>query len=163
MHTTEVNKLGELQTKLDALRAHRRTLERQKAQLNDTLESIAARRGPLTREHAKGDATAAKRLDDLDFEERSMSRSLEGVEGNLAANLAEIQPVEIELSAESALEAARQGKAEWDAFEQRTLAKRDKVMALALELQRDYTELQADLYDAFENRREMGGGTGREG
>lgn len=108
MHTAEMDKLGELQTKLDALRAHRATLERQKAQLIDTLEGIAARRGPLTRAHAKGDdATVGKRLDDLDFEERSIRRSLEGVEGHLSANAAEIQPLEAEYVAESAAAARR--------------------------------------------------------
>jgi chromosome segregation ATPase len=157
MHTAEMDKLGELQTKRDALRAHREALERQKAQLNSTLEEIAGRRPALTKEHAKGDPYASKRLDDLDFEERSIRRSLAGVDGCLAENAAEIQPLDAELARESAIAAAEERRKQFEASTQRAQARRKKVEALEQELTCELTGLHEDLVDLTAIFPDLGG------
>jgi chromosome segregation ATPase len=157
MHTAEMDKVGELQAKLDALRAHRVTLEKQKAQLNDTLEAVASRRAPLVKLHAKGDATAAKRLDDLDTEERSIRRSLEGIDGHLASNLAETSPVETEFAKESAIVAARKQQELYEARLERTRAQFQKEKALESELTDVHTTLHEYLNDLTTNFQQFGG------
>jgi chromosome segregation ATPase len=153
----KTDRLSSLSTKLEALRAHKATLEKQKAQLNDTLQAIAGRRPGLTKALAKGDEAAAKRLDDLESEERACSRRLEGVDGYLAANAAEIVPAEAEIYQESQLEAARQRKAQYEAFVQEVCRRRDRVEALDSELTCEYTILHENCYDLNANFRDLGG------
>jgi hypothetical protein len=141
----EEEKLGELQNKLDALNADRLKLERQKAQQNDFLESIASRRPALTKTFAKGDETAGKRLDDLDTEERSVRRRLEGVDGHLSSNAAEIMPLEAEVAKESQLEAIRKRKESYEILKSKTLALLKEEERLEADLTRTHTKLHENL------------------
>ena len=154
----KTDRLSELNTKLEALRAHGATLERQKAQLNDTLEAIAGRRPGLTKELAKGDETAGKRLDDLDSEKRSVRRRLEGVDGHLASNLAEIQPLEAEHARESAIAAAEERRKQFEALSQRARARLKRLNALYFELAGELTAQYADLVSMRDGYREFLGG-----
>jgi DNA repair exonuclease SbcCD ATPase subunit len=158
MHTAEMDKLGELQTKLNALHADRLKLERQKAQQNDFLEGIAARRPALTKALAHGDATAGTRLDQLDTEERAVRRTLEGIEGHMASLAAEIAPVEAELAREKAIAGAEERGKQFEALKQRAWARQKKLHALYCEITETFTALHCDLADLRDGYRDHLGG-----
>lgn len=151
MHTAEMDKIGELQTKLNALHADRLKLERQKAQQNDFLEGIASRRPALTKALARGDTTAGQRLDNLDTEERAVRRTLEGIEGHLASLAAEIQPLEMELQKENQLEGARQRAKEFQALRARGDSREKLIIAKQRELTTLLVEQHADMHDVNAN------------
>lgn len=148
MQTAEkVDRLGELQAKLRTLGEDRLKLERQKAQLSDLLEQITRCRPDLTKAHATGDVNAAKRLDDLDFEERSLRRSLEGVELHLAEKIAELEPVKAEHARETAIAAAEERRKQFEALTQRAHARQKKLHALYCEITETLVALHGDLAD----------------
>jgi chromosome segregation ATPase len=158
MTVAEVDKVSELMERLDALRATRSTLENQRARANRALEDVAGRRAVFTKALADGDTKAAQKLDALDVEERGHLRTLEGVEINLASNAAETQPLAAELARESALEAARERKRQFEAKTQRAEARLRKVEALESELTAEFTELHAELADLSQNFYDLSGG-----
>jgi hypothetical protein len=159
MQTAEkVDRLGELQAKLRTLGEDRLKLERQKAQLSDLLEQIGRCRPELTKAHASGDVNAAKRLDDLDFEERSLRRSLEGVDLHLAGKLAEIGPVEAERAREAAIVAAEERQKQFQALTQRASAHQKKLHALYCEITEMFVALHSDMVDLRDEYRDFLGG-----
>ncbi len=158
MHTAEMDKVGELQSKLNALHADRLKLERQKAQQNDFLEGIASRRPALTKALAHGDTTAGQRLDNLDTEERAVRRTLEGLEGHLASLAAEIQPLEVELAREQVIAAAEERRKQFEALKQRAWARQKKLHALYCEITETFTALHCDLADLRDEYRDQLGG-----
>jgi len=158
MHTAEMDKVGELQSKLNALHADRLKLERQKAQQNDFLEGIASRRPALTKALAHGDTTAGQRLDNLDTEERAVRRTLEGIDGHLASLAAEIAPLEAELTREKAIAAAEERRKQFEALKQRAWARQKKLHALYCEITETFTALHCDLADLRDEYRDHLGG-----
>jgi chromosome segregation ATPase len=158
MHTAEMDKVGDSQTKLDALRAHRVTLEKQKAQLNDTLEAVAGRRPALTKALAKGDTTAGQRLDQLETEERAVRRTLEGIEGHLASLAAEIAPIEAEVAREKENAATEKRQKQFEALKQRAWALQKKLHAHYCEMTETFTALHSDLADLRDGYPDLLGG-----
>jgi chromosome segregation ATPase len=147
MLVAEIDKLGELQGKIEVLRARRLTLETQKANVADLLAAASSGRGPLAKALAQGDTSAGEKLDELDDRELYLQRKLDGIALQLSENAAEIAPLEVEFGKESALEAARERQKQFEAATQRAEMRAKKVRALEAELTAEFTALHAELSD----------------